>query len=231
MAKIHHPACLSIVAFDAPVNGPFCIVAERMPHNLMNLITDCNRGWAPVVWTNTITSIIAFGTAVGMAYLHSHNIVHRDLKPVNVLVDTDLHPRIGGFDISTILPLGRSSKMDHGGTPLYTAPEVVSREECGYPADVYSYGILLYELVTGNPAFPVPLPTEQLLECIRTGRHPEMPRHVSEFYSDLIERCWQIDPSKRPTFRDILGQADGFRLEADNYLAFDVYRDEVLNSA
>jgi serine/threonine protein kinase len=227
MAKINHPACLSIVAFDAPGDGPFSIVTELMFSDLQVMIS--TYGWRSSDWLHTRASIIALGVAAGMEYVHSQNIIHRDLKPSNVLLDRHFYPRIGGFDVAKIRPRGAELEMDDGwGTVVYMPPERHLSRQCDFSADVYSYGILIYELITGREAFPMTTPLPDVVQKIRSGYRPDLPAHVSGFYANLIQRCWQTEPEMRPTFREIVAEADGFKLEGCDEREFSEYRHQIL---
>jgi hypothetical protein len=110
------------------------------------------------------------------------------------------------------------------------APERHSRGQCDFPADVYSYGILLYELVTGREAFSMTY-LDHVVRDICSGHRPDLPADVNGFYANLIQRCWQAEPRMRPTFREIVAQAEEFKLEHCDEMVFDQYRYEILKLA
>jgi eukaryotic-like serine/threonine-protein kinase len=114
-------------------------------------------------------------TAEAIQYAHDHGILHRDLKPSNVLIDLSDRPRITDF--------GLAKKMEGGddltatgavlGTPSYMPPEqAASRPEAGPPADVYSLGAILYELLTGRPPFKAATPLETLRQVLESEPVP-----------------------------------------------------------
>jgi serine/threonine protein kinase len=166
---------------------------------------------------------VAFGIAVGMRCLHSVGILHRDLKSDNIMLNEDLHPQIGDFSLAKMMNNGAERDINriemtmNIGTPLYMAPERYSDEErhvvgaYGFAVDVYAYGMILYELVTGIPIwetlageFPSPF---QLRKFVNEGQRPQIPSWVSDNYRELITSCWAQDPSQRPTFDQIVNRA------------------------
>jgi serine/threonine protein kinase len=228
MARIHHPACLSLIAFDTPATGRYSIVTERMATDLGSLFREAAQGKAPPGWNATKKSIVALGIASGMAYLHSTCILHRDLKPSSVLLDSSFYPRIGGFGLSKIIPPHKLVRMTMSlGTPLFMAPEVHGRDDdYAIPVGVFSYGMLLWRLVTESD------PSDELsilgLRGMTDGRRPEIPGFVPEGFRKLITACWSQRPSERPTFAAMLANPEQFRLEGCDEAEFEHYRAGVL---
>jgi serine/threonine protein kinase len=86
---------------------------------------------------------------------HAKRIVHRDIKPENLFIDNDGHIVLGDFGIARKLRLGENTlpRDDMFGTPAYTAPEMFTGEPYGREVDLWAFGVMLYELLTGNEAF------------------------------------------------------------------------------
>jgi len=151
---------------------------------------------------------IALEVALGMHYLHSLNppLVHRDLKSANILIDKNWHAKITDFGISRqLVPTTMTHRV---GTTRWTAPEVLSYGENRYTnkADVYSYGIVLYELVTKRTPFDDMAWDYKVEIATMDGIRPKVPdkaRNKHPELADLMERCWQHDPDIRPTFAQI----------------------------
>ncbi|HEY7330616.1 MAG TPA: protein kinase [Gemmataceae bacterium] len=114
-------------------------------------------------------------------YAHEHGILHRDLKPSNILIDQKDEPHITDFGLAKRVSgeaaaLGRTATGDIVGTPAYMAPEQVSNRR-GTPSplsDVYSLGVILYEMLTGRPPFQAPTPGHTLLLVL--DQDPVRPR-------------------------------------------------------
>jgi serine/threonine protein kinase len=156
--------------------------------------------------------IIAYGVARGMQHLHSLNIFHRDLKLLNILYDAN-GPRIADLGWAKAVKRGED-QSGRRGTFAYAAPEVLN-QSCQYdlPADVYSYGCCLWELMTGRLWITELAQRYSGYSCaaimneIETHRlRPPLDDPQSPS-SELLRRCFgaDVNPERRPSFADIVG--------------------------
>lgn len=148
----------------------------------------------------TIKAISIFGIAAGMAYMHQKNIAHCDLKIENVFLDEDDHPKIYGFYFTSFDGEIRSD----AGTPIYMAPELFQGDSKSLTkkVDVYSYSLVLYMLLTGNIPFVDQNVKNyyKLVDLVMNGERPTIENCcISSVQEELIHRCWDHDPSKRPS--------------------------------
>ena len=137
-------------------------------------------------------------------------MIHRDLKPENVLIDKNYKPHITDFGLSKIYESdhSRSQSMQGCGTPPYMAPEVITGNNFDTKADVYSFGILMYEVVMGIRAYTEKsevgfASTINLLMEVVKGRRPKFFTNVKKSLKNMIEKCWSNNPNDRPTFSEI----------------------------
>lgn len=150
----------------------------------------------------TQLSIIALGIAYGMTYLHSKNVIHRDLKSLNILLDENSFPTISDF--------GTSAKKDNRfltagvGTAQWMAPEVLNSQPYNHKVDVYSYGMILWEMLTGDIPFNGFTQMEVALAVVTEKVRPKIPLNCPKNLARLIRTCWDDDPSKRPEFKRIV---------------------------
>ena len=152
--------------------------------------------------------------AFGMRGLHKHDIVHRDLKAANVLLNTESAK--GMEDPNGFICQVADFECSVGvvGTRFWRAPEILQAVKSGNikpelftkSADVYSYGMTCYEIVTGR------LPFEDLraidYDVVIRGERPKLPSDIEPWIRDLITRCWHPDPLERPTFETIVDTID-----------------------
>ncbi|KAH7332251.1 hypothetical protein KP509_20G078200 [Ceratopteris richardii] len=160
---------------------------------------------------------IALGIAQAMAYLHrgcGYKILHRDLKSTNILLDADYNPRVSDFGLIHLVS-GRAEPVETLG---YTAPEVLSGKKHTEKGDVYSYGVVLLELLTGQRAVAyigeraVKL-AEWVMRLHDEGRGREvfdpivvgtcqLPEQLDR-YLNLAVLCIDVNPSNRPSMAEI----------------------------
>jgi tetratricopeptide (TPR) repeat protein/tRNA A-37 threonylcarbamoyl transferase component Bud32 len=153
--------------------------------------------------------------AAGLAALHQVNIVHRDLKPSNVmLVPTAEGTRCVITDFGLAHgPEGESELLTSAGqvmgTPAYMAPEQLTSKKVGPPADIYSLGVVMYEILCGRRPFDA----DQLVECAtqKLSRPPRAPSRVGPVdpeWDRLVLSCLDLEPGRRPAAREVGPQLD-----------------------
>jgi serine/threonine protein kinase len=132
---------------------------------------------------------------LGMRYVHSHHIIHRDLKPANILLDENWRGLIGDFGLSRSISAS-GPPTPETGTRYYAAPEQWdSNVEYNEKVDVFSFGLIVYEIIGDILVFPNGHWSPQL---------PEIPAAFGQIMRNLIPRCWSAGPSQRPSFEEIL---------------------------
>jgi serine/threonine protein kinase len=134
------------------------------------------------------------------------------LKPGNILFDDDFRVKIGDFGSSRLYEIDVLQTL-MVGTSLYMAPEVYGGEY-GPKVDVYSFGLILYEIVVGNCLFSCEGGNKgKLYDDLRKGWRPAIPSEVKEVSRRLIERCWSENPEIRPSFSEIWGELEKSNFE------------------
>jgi len=164
----------------------------------------------------------AIQIARGMEYMHSQNIAHRDLKLANILefhVDGESTLKITDFGISK--PVSDIAGTI-AGTATHMAPEII--DQCyDLRADIYSYGIVLWELWHSSDSNPKPYHDitpvagvsliANLLMEIRNGKRPKCDKNILPGYLALMKQCWDIDPNKRPTWTNIITTLSNLKIQ------------------
>jgi serine/threonine protein kinase len=130
-----------------------------------------------------------------MRFMHDRNAVHGHLKPTNLLLDEKWRVRIGDF--------GTSKFGGSGGYAHYLSPERFHNRPQSREGDVYSFGLILYEVVTGKPALAFELRPHVVMKRIIDGVDLAMPDWVYPPVAGLIRRCCSSDCDERPPFEEI----------------------------
>ena len=135
----------------------------------------------------------------GLKEAHAQGIVHRDLKPENVMIDAQGNMKIMDFGIARSMEAVTRLTGSMVGTPAYMAPEQVAGKPVDYRTDIYSLGLMLYEMFTGAQAFHADTPVAVALKQLRES--PPPPHEVEPSIPVVIERailkCLEKEPSKR----------------------------------
>ena len=158
---------------------------------------------------------LALHIASGLQYLHGKNIVHRDIKPENILMSDmsdESIPIIGDFGYAKRLVSGQTcSRLC--GTKGFMAPELLNQKEYSFPADVWSFGVVLYALVSSKLPYPVPackLTKGNMSVFARLVNESRLKFEskpwllISDELKDLLTRMLEKDPAKRITIDDVL---------------------------
>jgi serine/threonine protein kinase len=149
---------------------------------------------------------VAVGVANGMAYIHSRNIIYRDLKPQNIGFNEAGEVKIFDFGLARETDsLGNLRQMTgNAGTPRYMSPEIARNEHYGFASDVYSFSILLWEIVTLDKPFDSIKSLPQFNdEVVRRHHRPPLKKVHSLGLRTLLQQCWHRDQNQRPTFKQV----------------------------
>ncbi|RHZ74118.1 hypothetical protein Glove_227g162 [Diversispora epigaea] len=155
--------------------------------------------------------------------IHKLDIVHQDFHPGNILSYNFENPTlmyISDFGLSKLMganPNNPEKKNIFGVLP-YIAPEVLSGEEYTKAADVYSYGIIAYEIVTGFPPYPDIPHDKDLAMKICNGLRPKIPFHTPKLITRIIMRCWDARVTNRPTFEELYNELYKYCKDYNSYL-------------
>jgi len=149
-------------------------------------------------------SRIALEVALGLAYLHSQQFIHRDIKSANILLDDEYHAKLTDFGISTRFDHEHTAET---GTYRFMAPEVITHQRYDEKCDVYSFGILLWEITHQDIPFRG---QHQLQAAFGVAMHKRRPNIVLskplKRFGTLIAKCWEDSPAKRPLMEAVVRQ-------------------------
>lgn len=183
------------------------LAADALAADALAAVFDaaCNTSSLRTKMVEERLSTVAVDVCQGMEYLHRHKIIFRDLKPSNVGFTLEGTAKIFDFGLAReVLDDGRRM-TGNTGSLRYMAPEVNRREHYDESADVYSFGIMLWEMCTLKKAFKGMTQEEHCDMVIVKGFRPKSSAVPgSSELKDLIRACWEADASRRPTFTEIL---------------------------
>ncbi|KAH0617700.1 hypothetical protein JD844_016196 [Phrynosoma platyrhinos] len=149
--------------------------------------------------------------AEGMAYIERKNYIHRDLRAANVLVSESLMCKIADFGLARVIEDNEYTAREGAKFPIkWTAPEAINYGSFTIKSDVWSFGILLYEIITyGKIPYPGMSNSEVMVALQRGYRMPRMEACPVELY-DIMKTCWKDKAEERPTFEYLQSVLDDF---------------------
>jgi len=208
MKRLKHPNVVMLMgACLNPLNQVVIVTEYLSRGNLKDCLTD--------IKSLPLRLKIGSDIANGLAWLHAHNIIHRDLKLANLLVADDWTVKISDFGLSLHLTKDLVCRGFKGNVK-YSPPEILraryDKSISVYPysekTDVYSFGLMLWELISLQPLFPTIKGKEELTQYVLAGYRPPIDPEWPESLKELLQLCWHQDPDKRPYFPTILKKYD-----------------------
>ncbi|KAH7285500.1 hypothetical protein KP509_33G031200 [Ceratopteris richardii] len=197
MRKIRHK---NVVQFIGACTRPphLCIVTEFMAGGSVydHLHKHKNTFKLPALLK------VAIDVSRGMDYLHQCNIIHRDLKAANLLIDENEVIKVADFGVARVQAQNGVMTAETG-TYRWMAPEVIEHWPYNRKADVFSFGIVLWELLTGKLPYEHLTPLQAAVGVVQKGLRPTIPKNIHPRVAELLPRCWQQDPAERPEFSEL----------------------------
>ncbi|KAH8252529.1 hypothetical protein KR032_000385 [Drosophila birchii] len=209
MKKLRHTKLIQLYAV-CTVEEPIYIITELMKHGSLLEYLQAIAGKGRSLKMQTLIDMAA-QIAAGMAYLESQNYIHRDLAARNVLVGDGNIVKIADFGLARLIKEDEYEARVGARFPIkWTAPEAANYSKFSIKSDVWSFGILLTELVTyGRIPYPGMTNAEVLTQVEHGYRMPQPPNCEPRLYEIMLE-CWHKDPMRRPTFETLQWKLEDF---------------------
>ncbi|XP_062085231.1 probable serine/threonine-protein kinase PBL25 [Humulus lupulus] len=222
LSLIHHPNLVNLIGYCADGDQRLLVYEYVAGRCLNNHLLDREPNQKVLDWFTRIK--IGFGIATGLEYLHEKAnppVIYRDLKSANVLLDDDLNPKLSDFGLAN---LGRGGDTHISsrvmGTYGYSAPEYTRGGQLTLHSDIYSFGVVFLELITGRKAIDTTRPNAEqnlvswaqpffrdpkkfpaLADPLLNGKFPEKDLNQAVAVAAM---CLQEEPSARPLISDVL---------------------------
>uniref|UniRef100_A0A674DZ00 Mitogen-activated protein kinase kinase kinase 7 n=1 Tax=Salmo trutta TaxID=8032 RepID=A0A674DZ00_SALTR len=201
LSRVNHP---NIVKLYGSCNSPVCLVMEYAEGgSLYNVL----HGAEPLpCYTASHAMSWCFQCSQGVAYLHGMKpkaLIHRDLKPPNLLL-------VAGGTVLKICDFGTACDIqthmtNNKGSAAWMAPEVFEGSNYSEKCDVFSWGIILWEVITRRKPFDeIGGPAFRIMWAVHNGTRPPLIKSLPKPIESLMTRCWSKDPSQRPSMEEIV---------------------------
>ncbi|GAB1604719.1 proto-oncogene tyrosine-protein kinase receptor Ret-like [Argonauta hians] len=237
LKEVNHPNVIRLLGVCA-YRGPFYIIVEYCQHgSLKNFLrkhrhATCNRtartpeeikSEINIILTTRDLLSFAWQVCKGMRYLCQMKLVHRDLAARNVLMASGNLVKISDFGLTRdIYEADAYMKKSKGRIPVkWMAPESLYAQVYTSKSDVWSFGVLLWEIITMG-ANPYPgIPPERLFSLLKTGYRMDRPENCTDEIYAIMQKCWKTEPAQRPSFGDLADILDRLLQERTGYLQMD----------
>ncbi|XP_058879543.1 mitogen-activated protein kinase kinase kinase 7-like isoform X2 [Acipenser ruthenus] len=201
LSRVNHP---NIVKLYGSCNNPVCLILEYAEGGSLYSVL---HGAEPLLYYTAAHAMSwCFQCSQGVSYLHGMKpkaLIHRDLKPPNLLL-------VAGGTVLKICDFGTACDIqthmtNSKGSAAWMAPEVFEGNNYSEKCDVFSWGIILWEVITRRKPFDeIGGPAFRIMWAVHNGTRPPLIKNLPKPIESLMTRCWSKDPSQRPSMEEIV---------------------------
>ncbi len=211
LGTLRHPTICTFHGTCMKQGFPAIVLEYLSGGSLFDLLHNSSTRKHKHAITPALLSRISLEVATGIRYLHEHAIIHRDIKSSTVLLDDGCHVKLAGFGLSTQFGPDLTAET---GTYRFMAPEVTIHEKYDCSCDVFSYAILLWEVMHRKVPFMGESPTGENLTGLQAAfavaiekRRPQIELQAPlDIFTPIIRRCWAHEPSDRPPMSEVAAE-------------------------
>ncbi|KAE8675152.1 Serine/threonine-protein kinase PBS1 [Hibiscus syriacus] len=224
LSLLHHPNLVKLIGYCSDGDQRLLVYEYMALGSVEDHLLDISPGQKPLDWYARMK--IAVDAAKGLEYLHDQAnppVIYRDLKSSNILLDEDLNAKLSDFGLAKVGPLGDNTHVSSRvmGTYGYCAPEYQRTGQLTVKSDLYSFGVVLLELITGRraidttrpnkeqnlviwaqPMFKDPSRFPELVDTLLSGNFPVLGLRQAVAVAAM---CLQEEAEVRPLIRDVVG--------------------------
>ncbi|EXX76732.1 polo kinase CDC5 [Rhizophagus irregularis DAOM 197198w] len=177
------------------------------------------KNFTNLTWNNNNNTVLLIlqDISMGLEYIHNNEFIHRDFHSGNILLDFSW--KIGDLGLSQSVKNESSNNEIYGVIP-YIAPEIFKGSAFSKEADIYSLGMIMWELTTGCKPFANVEHDIHLIYKILDGERPKITEDTPECYANIMKSCWDPDPKKRPSMKEICLTVDNWYFRGKNDAEF-----------
>lgn len=228
-----HPCICKFYGFS--LSAPQRIVLEYLEKGSLKNIFDMLLAKKDVdYWNGTMKSKTVFGIAAALLHLQNQDALHRYLTPSSILFDSNYEPRLVDFAFAKVDSGNDTAKTLVGtkNVQIYQAPELDDGTDYDYKVDNYSYGVILYQIVTGKEAFNSKGNNFKIRKEIHEGKRPPIPDECPKL-ARMIGDLWDTNPEERPELIQIiraLNDYDEPLFDGTDMNEYKQYRERIIKS-
>ncbi|XP_028266657.1 protein-tyrosine kinase 6-like [Parambassis ranga] len=209
LKSLRHRHLISLFAV-CTASVPYYIITELMEKGSLLSFLRGSEGQL-----QNLASLVDMGAQVadGMSYLEEKNSIHRDLAARNVLVGEDYICKVADFGLARVIKEPFYITEDKKIPYKWSAPEAISHGKFSNKSDVWSFGVLLYEIITyGGVPYPA-FSNQEVYQQVTKGYRMPVPSKCPDFLYQIMLKCWSAEPADRPDFKSLKVQLESYELE------------------